>query len=105
MTGTESILFAVAIIGSVIGIIGFFSGREKTAKDEVKEAAEWRGNVNGKLDSILGLTNRVEVLEDKVEDHEIKISKLQDQSTRAHERLDLHIDGHKDIHRREDKVN
>ena len=94
MSGNDAILFAIAIIGSVIGVIGFFSGREKTAKEEVKEAAEWRGNVNGKLDSILGLTNRVDCLEDKVEEHEVKISKLQDSTKRAHERMDHHIDNH-----------
>lgn len=94
MTGTESIALAIAIIGCVIGVVGFFAGREKSTKEEVKEAAEWRGNVNGKLDSILGLTNRVDNLEDKVEEHEVKISKLQDSTKRAHERMDHHIDNH-----------
>lgn len=98
MTATEAIALCIAIIGCVVGVVGFFSGHEKTSKDEVEKVAEWRGSVNGKLDSILGLTNRVDNLEETVQEHEVKISKLQDQSTRAHERLDAHIDGHPDRH-------
>lgn len=98
MTQTETILLIIAIIGCLIGVIGFFSGKEKTTKEEVKEESEWRGSVNGKLDSILGLTNRVDDLEDTVQEHELKISKLQDKADRAHERLDAHLDGHPDRH-------
>ena len=95
---TEAIALSIAIIGCVIGVVGFFSGKEKNSKEEVEKAAEWRGSVNGKLDSILGLTGRVEGLEETVQEHEVKISKLQDSSMRAHERLDAHIDGHPDRH-------
>lgn len=93
---TDGILLAIAIIGSVIGVIGFFTGREKASNEEVKEAAEWRGNVNGKLDSILGLTNRVDDLEEAVQEHEFKIRKLEDSSGRAHERLDRYFGGRDD---------
>lgn len=96
MTGTEAILLSTTVIACVIAVIGFFSGHEKSSKEEVEKAAEWRGNVNGKLDTILGLTHRVEGLEETVHEHGAQISKLQDSSKRAHERLDAHIGGHAD---------
>jgi len=84
MTGSEEILFAIAIIGSVICVLTFFFSRTKDSN----EFAEWRGSVNAKLDSILGLGERIEKLEETVQEHDINISKLQDSSIRAHERLD-----------------
>lgn len=80
----DVILLGIAIIGSVVGVTGFFSG-----KDEVhNRAAEWRGEVNGKLDSILKLSPRVDDLEETVTEHEYAIRKLEDSSKRAHERID-----------------
>lgn len=80
----EGIAYAIAIIGCVIGVIGFFNGRDESHN----RSAEWRGEVNGKLDSILKLSPRVDDLEETVTEHEYKIRKLEDSSTRAHERID-----------------
>lgn len=94
MGATTAISLCIGIIGCVVGVVGYFAGHEKNTKEETEKAAEWRGSVNGKLDSILGLTNRVDDLEDTVQEHEIKISKLQDSTRRAHERMDHHMDNH-----------
>ena len=93
MTATESILFLIAIISSVIGVLGFFTGKENKTKEEIKDASEWRGTVNAKLDSILKLNTRVDDLEEEVGQHEIAISKLADSSKRVHERLDIILGG------------
>lgn len=85
MTGSEAILLAIAIIGCIIGVIGFFNSNQ----NDTKEEAMWRGTVNGKLDAVLGLSIRVDKMEETIQRHDTDISKLKDSSKRAHERIDI----------------
>lgn len=68
MTATNAILFVIAIIGCLIGVLGYFSGHEKSTKEEVRETAEWRATMNTKLDMMLGISPRVDDLEESVQD-------------------------------------
>ena len=80
----DVLLLIIAIVGSVITVTTFFNGKDEAHN----RAAEWRGEVNGKLDSILKLSPRVDDLEETVTEHEYAIRKLEDSSKRAHERID-----------------
>lgn len=63
----------IAIIGCFVGIAGYFTGRDK----KIANDSEWKGNVNAKLDTILGIKKDVQHLENKVQDHEGRIIKLE----------------------------
>lgn len=63
----------IAIIGCLVGIAGYISGRDK----KISQDSEWRGTVNAKLDTIIGIKKDVQHLEEKVQDHEGRIIKLE----------------------------
>lgn len=63
----------IAIIGCFVGVAGYFAGRDK----KIAHDSEWRGTVNAKLDTIIGIKKEVQHLEDKVQDHEGRIIKLE----------------------------
>lgn len=63
----------IAIIGCFVGVAGYFAGRDK----KIAYDSEWRGTVNAKLDTIIGIKKEVQHLEDKVQDHEGRIIKLE----------------------------
>ena len=74
----------IAIIGSVIGILGYFAGRDK----KIAYDAEWRGTVNAKLDVIVGIKNDVDTMQEKITAHEGRISAAENGIRAAHHRLD-----------------
>lgn len=84
MDNYEVLYLVIAIIGCIVGVVGIISGQKK----DVSKEAEWKGTINGKLDAILGIDTRVTKLEEKVENHEVKISFLEKSEKRIHERLD-----------------
>lgn len=63
----------IAIIGCIVGVAGYFTGRDK----KISHDSEWRGSVNAKLDTIIGIKKDVQHLEEKVQDHEGRIIKLE----------------------------
>ena len=63
----------IAFIGCLVGIAGYISGRDK----KISQDSEWRGTVNAKLDTIIGIKKDVQHLEEKVQDHEGRIIKLE----------------------------
>ncbi|MDE6635949.1 MAG: hypothetical protein K2K09_05010, partial [Lachnospiraceae bacterium] len=50
--------------------------------------AEWRGQVNGKLDVIVGIRNDVDRMDEKLADYGERISKVEASVKQAHKRLD-----------------
>lgn len=84
---TATIMFLIAIIGCFVGLAGWLSKRDsKTISD-----ATWKGEINGKLDAILGINLRIDKVECKVEDSIIKIAKLESKADSAHKRMDEHL--------------
>lgn len=63
----------IAIISCFIGIFGYVAGRDK----KIANDSEWKGSVNAKLDTIIGIKRDVQHLDDKVQDHEKRIIKLE----------------------------
>jgi hypothetical protein len=72
------------IIGCFIGLAGWLSGRDK----KISNDAEWRGVVNTKLDSILGIRTDVDCLEKEVKGHGERITAVESSVKSAHQRLD-----------------
>lgn len=84
---TQTILLLIAIIGCFVGLGGWLTNREKKVGTE----SEWRGTVNGKLDALLGISTRVDKLEEKVEDQGKAIAVVEQSAKSAHHRLNDHI--------------
>lgn len=75
---------AMAVICCAIGIFGWLSGREKSVGDE----AEWRGNVNAKLDLILTLQKDIGEVTELVNEHEKRITIVENSASAFHRRMD-----------------
>ena len=80
---------ALAVLGGFLGLAGWLSGREK----RVSQEAQWRGEVNAKLDVIVGVKNSLESLQENVKGHEGRLSAVENSAKSAHHRLDEHISG------------
>lgn len=74
-----------AIVGAVVGLGGWLVSRDKRTIGD----AEWRGCINGKLDSILGIQKDVERVEDTVRAQGERIAKVESSTASAHKRLDI----------------
>ena len=83
---TIEVTILIALIGCFIGILGYLANRDK----KIVNDSEWRGIVNTKLDMILGvkediknldrkLQNHVTHADEKIQDHEGRIIKLESQ--------------------------
>jgi hypothetical protein len=71
---TVEISLLIAMVGCFIGLAGYLSGRDK----KIHADGEWKGEVNTQLRLILdntsGVSNRVDDLEDKVNEHGERLS-------------------------------
>lgn len=84
MTAESAVLLVIAIVGCVLGVVGWVHKRE----DNVEENARWQGMVDGKLDAILGIGNRVTNLEESYINIKNDLAFVERTAKRAHERLD-----------------
>lgn len=87
MTVELSIL--IAVIGCLVGLAGWMSNRDKHLTND----AEWRGQVNGKLDDIMGIRKDVDKLGEKMDHQGERIAVVEASAKSAHKRLDEHIGG------------
>lgn len=84
---TNTILLLISIIGCFVGLGGWLSSHEK----KIGEDSEWRGIISGKLDAMLGIGQRVDKLEDKIDEHSRDIAVVAQSAKSAHHRLDEHM--------------
>lgn len=81
---TISMSLLIALVGCAIGVAGWLSKRD----DKISHDSEWKGSVDAKLDTIIGIKKDVEEVKTelhdhemeslkKLENHEIRISKLE----------------------------
>lgn len=83
----ETILFIIALVGCFVGLAGYLGRRDnKNINDAI-----WKGEVNGKLDAILGVSKRVDTIECDLKLHGERIAKVESKADSAHHRLDDHI--------------
>ncbi len=81
---TIEISILIAVIGCFVGLGGWLKGRDgKIATD-----AEWKGNVNAKLDVIVGINQNVKELDDKINLQDTKIASLESSYKSLHKRVD-----------------
>ena len=78
----------IALIGCFVGLAGWLSNRDKrTDKD-----AEWRGTVTGKLDgiqlSVSGMQGRQDKMDDKVDEVDKRLTRVEESTKSAHHRID-----------------
>ena len=85
------ITLLIAILGGFVGLAGWLSGRDK----KISRDSEWRGKVNAKLDAILGIKEDVKELGGKVDDHEHRLTEVDQRSKSNTHRLNR-LDGTKD---------
>lgn len=81
---TAAIGMLVAVIGCMVGLAGWLSGRDK----KISNDSEWKGQVNAKLDAAIGIKANVDSLCEKVEKHNVEISAIRQDNKSIHRRLD-----------------
>lgn len=74
----------IAVIGCFVTLAGWLKNRDGKICDD----AEWRGSVNGKLDSILGIQKHVDRIENDVRQLGERVAKNEASAASAHKRLD-----------------
>jgi len=60
------------IVGAFVGLAGWLAGRDK----KISADAEWKGNINSKLDTMLGIRSDVCDLREEVKNHGQQIAVL-----------------------------
>ena len=74
----------IAIVGCFVALAGWLKNRDGKISDD----AEWKGSVNSKLDSILGLQKNVDKIEGEARQLSERIAKAEASIAAAHKRLD-----------------
>ncbi|MDP4109318.1 MAG: hypothetical protein Q8878_04740 [Bacillota bacterium] len=81
---TVEVSMLIAIAGCFIGLAGWLSGRDK----KIAGDAEWRGEINGKLNMILGMSGDIKSLGDEQRKHGERLTAVEESAKQAHKRLD-----------------
>lgn len=79
--------FMIAILGCFIGLSGWLKGRDT----KISTDSEWRGEINAKLDIVVGLKNEVSNLNGDVIDLGKKVVLVEQSVKSAHHRIDEHV--------------
>lgn len=81
------IMGAVGIIGAIVGITGWLSGRDK----KVSADGEWRGIVNTKLDTIgtaiISVSGDIKCVQNTLDDHGKILANHETRLTNAEQRI------------------
>lgn len=86
---TNTVSLMIAIAGCFVGLAGWLRGRDGKLSND----AEWKGQVNAKLDIIAGVKTDVADLKEEVSNLEKKVVVVEQSAKSAHHRLDEHIRG------------
>jgi hypothetical protein len=81
---TVEIGILIGIAGCFVGLAGWLSGRDK----KISGDAQWRGEVNAKLDGILGIRCDVDGMDERMREHDKEIAGLKKDTASAHKRID-----------------
>lgn len=74
----------VAVVGCFVGLAGWLTSRDKRISGD----AEWRGQVNAKLDTICGLSRDLGKLERDYQEFGQRLATVESSAKQAHHRLD-----------------
>lgn len=81
---TIDIGMIVGVIGCFVGVGGFFTGRDR----RVAADAEWKGQVNAKLDMLVGMQTTLASLTHTIQQHGERITTVEQSTKSAHDRID-----------------
>lgn len=81
---TLSISLIIAVVGCAVGLGGFMRGRDS----KIITDAEWKGTVNAKLDTIIGIRKDVDDLSKDVSVLGKQVAVVEASVKSAHHRLD-----------------
>lgn len=81
---TLTISIIISIVGCFVGLAGWLSGRDK----KISNDSEWRGSVNTKLDTIIGINKDVDELKKNYSEVDKKIAVVEASAKQAHHRID-----------------
>lgn len=83
-----TISYLIAIIGCLVGLAGWQRSKEGKSNSD----AEWRGQINAKLDNIFcsvsGIKNDVERIEQRMNAQGERLAKVEASAAQAHKRID-----------------
>lgn len=83
----DTVLFIISLVLCFVALAGYLGKRDnKSIADAI-----WRGEINGKLDAILGINIRIDKVECDLKIHGERIAKVESKADSAHHRLDDHI--------------
>ena len=77
----------IAGIGCLVGLAGWLYNRDKRTSED----AEWRGQINAKLDELLKMKSDLSRMDIKIEGMLERIAKVEASASSAHKRLDEHL--------------
>lgn len=83
----NTVSLMIAIAGCFVGLAGWLRGRDGKLSND----AEWKGQVNAKLDIIAGVKTDVADLKEEVSDLGKKVVIVEQSAKSAHKRLDEHM--------------
>lgn len=76
----EAVFGAIGVvIGCFVGLAGWLAGRDR----KISADAEWKGSVNSKLDTLLGIRFEVSDLRSEVKAHGQKLAVLESRDRQA----------------------
>ena len=81
---TFSFSVLIAIAGCFVGLAGWLHSRDS----KISNDAEWKGNVNAKLDMAIGLRRDHDELEEKHNNNTERIGRVEESTKAAHRRID-----------------
>lgn len=76
--------YLIALIGCFVGLAGWLKGRDGRLIND----AEWKGQVNAKLDGILGIRSDMDEISKQVREHDKQITSARERADSAHKRID-----------------
>lgn len=81
---TIELSMLIALAGSFVGMAGWLAARDRRMNGD----AEWRGQVNAKLDTICGLSRDIGKLEKEQKDFGERLAAVESAANQALHRLD-----------------
>ena len=84
MGPVETVSTLIALAGCFVGLAGWLSGRDK----KIIGDAEWRGNVDAKLDTVVGYSRTIDRVDGKLDAVVERVVAVEHSSKQAHKRLD-----------------
>ena len=77
----------IALVGCLVGLAGWLYSRDRRTSED----AEWRGEVNAKLDELLKMKSDLSRMDVRIEGILERLAKVEASASSAHKRLDEHL--------------